>query len=580
MLKRMLINCLESEESRIAVTEDGLLQEFYLERAARETLVGDIYKGRVVNVLPGLAAAFVDIGLEQNGFLHASEVMIVFRARAEAMAAAQQALAEGRPVGSPAEGGPGNGNGNGNGGEDSVGERGDAGPPAPGEGEEAESAAAVADAAAPAPGAAAESAAPARSARPRTRRREADIARLLSPGQDLLVQVTRDGIGDKGPSVTLDVSVPGRFLVLTPRVPRIAVSKKIQNPEDREELKQLLTALNPPKGLGYIIRTAGSDKSHRDLKADLDALLKTWSGIVARAKAADAPACVYRDSDLALRTIRDIFTPDTQEVWIDSPAAYESALEFFKLSLPRSAGRVKLYREPTPIFHRFGIEHQIDQLYQRRVELPSGGSLVIDPTEALVAIDVNSGRFTRERSPEEMAYQTNMEAATEIVRQLRLRDLGGQIVLDFIDMKEARHRQELEKRLRAELKRDRSRSTVLKMSRLGLVEMAREKLGGGVKLLTFEMCPSCRGTGLIKTVESMTLQVLRQVRLNLANPAVAALEVRVHPDVATALQNLKRRELARLEEQFGITIAVVPQPGARVELSEIASFDATKQRIK
>ncbi|MBI5368761.1 MAG: Rne/Rng family ribonuclease, partial [Planctomycetes bacterium] len=374
-------------------------------------------------------------------------------------------------------------------------------------------------------------------------------------------------------------SVPGRYLVLTPRVARVAVSKKIEDPGDRDELRRLIAELDPPDGLGFIIRTAGSDRSHRDLRADLDVLLETWEGISARARAARPPALVFQESNLALRAIRDIYTPDIEEVWVDCAPVYDATLEFFRLSMPRAAGRVRLYREPTPIFHRFAVEHQIETIFHRRVDLPNGGYVVIDSTEALVAIDVNSGRFTR-GSPEEMAFSTNMEAAREIIRQLRLRDLGGQIVLDFIDMKEARHRQELENRLRAELRKDRAKSTLLRMSRLGLLEMAREKLGSGVKLLAYESCPHCKGTGLVKTVESMSLQVLRQLRLHLASSGVSTVDARVHPEVATYLANGKRRELNDLEDRFNVWITVRAVPELRLEDAEIASYDAQKQRIK
>ncbi|MBI3272766.1 MAG: Rne/Rng family ribonuclease [Planctomycetes bacterium] len=628
MMKRMLINCLDPEESRIAVVEDGVLQEFYLERVSRETLVGNIYKGRVINCLPGLAAAFVNIGLPHNGFLHASEVAGNLRVRAEEAHAERErerngeqgegavaaAAVSSAPVPARGRRGP-NAAARAAGRSDEAGSEADLGARLgadlgaetdeerePGEmdgAEPATSADAVDDADAPESAEAAEDASPRRGpappapiraaapppespfapSRPRRDHQEWDINKLLQPGQEVLVQVFRDGIGEKGPSVTMDVSVPGRSLVLTPRVPRIAISKKIEDPGEREELRALLASLNPPSGLGFIIRTAGTDKSHRDLQSDMETLLQTWEGIVRRAKGADAPALIYRESDLAIRTIRDVYTPDTQEVWIDSPVVHESALDFFKLSLPRQAQRVRLYEEPTPLFHRFGLEAQIDQLYHRRVDLPSGGYLVIDQTEALIAIDVNSGRFTRERSPEEMAFQTNVEAATELVRQLRLRDLGGQIVVDFIDLREARHRQEIERRLREEMRRDRSRSTILKMSRLGLVEIAREKARSGLKQLTYELCPSCRGTGLVKNVPAGALAVLRQIRLWLAKPGVASLVVHAHPQVAGRLLNDKRRELARLEEEFRAAIAVHPRPDARVEEVEIAAFDATNQRV-
>lgn len=506
MSRKMLINALEPEESRIAVVEDGVLEEFYLERASHETLVGNVYKGKVVNVLPSLRAAFVDIGLKnKNGFLHASDI-----------------------VGTLEQ------NGSGILGEEAI-----------------------------------------EDALDRKGRDEPAVQSLLAIGQEVLVQVTRDGMGEKGPSLTMDISLPGRYLVITPRVRRVAVSKRIADPSERDALRALLDELDPPRTLGFIIRTAGQERSTRDLKRDLDYLQRLWKAVVVRAQNTRAPAPVFQESDLVIRTIRDIFTTDIDELVIDSFSVYNRTLEFFQAAMPQYQDHVKYYRDSEPLFFHFDVERQIEMIYQRTVPLPSGGSIVIDQTEALTAIDVNSGKFTKTNSPEEMAYRTNMEAAAEVVRQLRLRDLGGQIIVDFIDLREEKNRNAVERVLRDAARKDRSQSTILRMSRLGLVEMARQKVRPGVKLMAYEMCQHCQGTGYTKNVESMSLQALRQLRQVLGKNG-SFVEMRVHPEVAHYLQNVKRRELISLEDRHHKTVLVRSVPTFRLTDTEFQSQEEVR----
>ncbi len=513
MSRKMLINALEPEESRIAVVEGTNLEEFYIERTSRETLVGNVYKGRVANILPSLRAAFVDIGLRgKNGFLHASDVVGSLERNGSAPVVTEEAI------------------------EDAADRKG---------------------------------------------REEPPIQKLLQPGQEVLVQVSRDGMGEKGPSLTMDISLPGRYLVITPRVRRVAVSKRIAEPSEREALRILLEELNPPHNLGFIIRTAGAEKSVRDLKRDLDYLLRLWKAVVVRAQNTRAPAPVFQESDLVIRTIRDIFTTEIDEIFIDSFPVYNRTLEFFQAAMPRYQDHVKFYRDPEPIFYKFDVERQIDQIYLRVVPLPAGGSIVIDQTEALTAIDVNSGRFTKTNSPEEMAFRINMEAAQEVVRQLRLRDLGGQIIVDFIDMKEEKNRQSVERVLREAAKLDRSQSTILRMSRLGLVEMARQKVRPGVKVISFELCWHCHGTGYTKNVESQSLQVLRQVRQLLGTSQEATyVEVKVHPEVATYLQNVKRRDLVAIEDRSGKSVVIRGMSSFRVSDVDLQCLDESRQPVK
>ncbi len=512
MSRKMLINALDPEESRIAVIQEGLLEEFYIERTSRETLVGNVYKGRVANILPSLRAAFVDIGLKgKNGFLHASDVVGSLDRNGSSANIDEEAL------------------------EDAADRKG---------------------------------------------REEPPIQKLLTVGQEVLVQVSRDGMGEKGPSLTMDISLPGRYLVITPRVRRVAVSKRIVDPAERDGLRKLLEELDPPKNLGFIIRTAGAEKSVRDLKRDLDYLLRLWKAVVVRAQNTRAPAPVFQESDLVIRTIRDIFTTDIDEIIIDSFPVYNRTLEFFQAAMPRYQDHVKFYRDPEPLFYKYDVEKQIDLIYQRVVPLPSGGSIVIDQTEALTAIDVNSGRFTRTNSPEEMAFRINTEAAEEVVRQLRLRDLGGQIIIDFIDLREEKNRASVERVLRDAAKKDRSQTTILRMSRLGLVEMARQKVRPGVRVISYETCWQCQGTGFTKNVESMSLQVLRQLRQVLGAKEAAFVELKVHPEIANYLQNVKRRDLVALEDRHRKTVLIRGVSSFRVSDVEFQCQDDARQPVK
>ncbi|KAF0244797.1 MAG: ribonuclease [Planctomycetota bacterium] len=513
--RRMLVNALDPEEVRVAVLEERVLQEFYIERASRETLVGNIYKGRVVNIVASLQAAFVDIGLGKNGFLHASEAVAPGGASGEPPRRVPAAASASLPPGF--EPGPDT----------------------------------------------------ARRAPERHERRPAlNLKDVLRPGEDVVVQVIRDPVGEKGPSVSMDVSIAGRYLVLTPETRRTAVSKRIADPAERESLKALLHQLEPPGEVGFIIRTAGTGQTHRELQKDLDSLVRLWSAVKDRARDERPPTLLYQESDLVIRTIRDLFTPEVGEVLIDSPEVLERTIEFVSAVMPSFRGRFLLYEESEPLFHKFGVEAQIEGLYRKHVELPSGGSIVIEQTEALTAVDVNSGRLVGE-SPEDAAYRTNLEACEEIGRQLRLRDIGGVIVVDFIDVREGTHRREIEKAIKEAVKRDRSQTTVLRMSRFGLVEMARQKIRPGVKLASYEECGRCRGTGMVRTVESMGLWLLRLIRHELSAAGGLGLEMRMNVEVAQYILNTKRKELSKLEERYGREVAILGEPGFEVERYEV-----------
>ena len=316
------------------------------------------------------------------------------------------------------------------------------------------------------------------------------IQEIFRRGDEVLVQVIKESIGTKGPTLSTYISIPGRYLVLMPGLNRVGVSRKIVDEGQRRKLREIMHELNPPKGLGFIVRTAGLERTKRELARDLAYLLRLWKVILRRIKKSKAPTPIYQESDMIIRTIRDIFNSEIDTIWIDEPSAFERAQDFLKVVMPRFVNRLKLYDEKVPLFHKYGIEDEIAKIQRRHVPLPEGGSIVIDQTEALVAIDVNSGNFRVEDDAERTAYEMNLRAAKEIARQLRLRDLGGVIVNDFIDMREERHRRGVERALREAIKRDRARTKVLRMSAFGLIEMTRQRIRPSLKRSIYEDCHS------------------------------------------------------------------------------------------
>jgi len=476
---RMLINSLEPEENRIAILEDEQVEEFYIQRSSRKTLVGNIYKGQVINVIPSLQAAFIDIGLERNAFLHVSDTV---------------------PVGEKDEGTSGGSSQN--------------------------------------------------------RQNNYDIRDILRPGDERLVQVTRDSVGEKGPSLTMDISIPGRYLVLTPRSSGVGVSRKINDRNKRKDVRNKFKSLNPPNELGFIIRTAGVNKEPDELQGDLDYLLRLWKAVISRARSSSAPVLIYQESDLVIRTIRDIFTPDIEEVIIDSDEVFQKAQEFFESIIDNMTDRLKKYNGSEPMFDHYNVEKQLQQIFSRTVELESGGTIVMERTEALTAVDVNSGKMVRVDNPEDMALQTNLEATKEAARQLRLRDIGGVIVIDFIDMQDYKNRKKVEQKLKDEIEKDRAQISVLKMSKFCLVELAREKIRPGVRQISHKTCNVCGGSGYVKNVESMGLMTLREIRRHLSTKDTYAIHCIVENNVAGYLNNQKRHEISRIEDNHGKKIFI------------------------
>jgi ribonuclease E len=406
------------------------------------------------------------------------------------------------------------------------------------------------------------------------------IQDIFRRGDEVLVQVIKESIGTKGPTLSTYISIPGRYLVLMPGLNRVGVSRKISDEGQRRRLREIMNALNPPKGLGFIVRTAGLDRTKKELARDLAYLLRLWKVILRRIKKAKAPAPIYQESDMITRTIRDIFNSEIDTIWIDEPHAFERAQEFLRVVMPKFVNRLRFYDERVPLFRKYGIEDEIAKIQRRKIDLPGGGSIVIDPTEALVAIDVNSGNFRVEEDAERTAYEMNLRAAKEIARQLRLRDLGGVICNDFIDMRDERHRRGVERALRDAIKRDRARTKLLRMSQFGIIEMTRQRIRPSLKRSVYEDCNHCLGTGVVKTVESMSIDVMRLLAFACHRQEIRRANVNVCPDVATFLTNRKRHEIAEIERVANLLIYIHPEEGSPREHLHIDCFDAQNNEVR
>ncbi len=391
----------------------------------------------------------------------------------------------------------------------------------------------------------------------------------LQKGQQILVQVIKDGFSTKPASLTTYYSLPGRYLVLMPGSDSSGISRKIEDPEQRERLRKIVEELSPPEGFGVIVRTAGFDVAKAELQRDLRYLLRLWENILRTARDQGTPSMVYQERDLVIRTIRDYFTHDIDEICIDSKEMYEKARMFFQEVMPSKKKILKLYTEDRPIFTMFNLEEQIESIYKRRVLLKSGGEIVIDGTEALTAIDVNSAKSRRESNIEDMAFATNLEAAQEIARQLRIRDIGGLIVVDFIDMRSPKNIREVERAMKEAMKRDKAKYDVTRLSKLGLMEISRQRLKSQKASGSYVACPTCGGHGLVRTTESAALAVLRKIHARVPRGDLSAVKVSLPPEVAIYLLNQKREDLAGLERRYRTKIGVTPAPHLRPHQSEI-----------
>ena len=458
---RQILVSAEPNELKVAVLEDGRLCEIYVERKGRRPLAGNIYKGKVENVLPGMEAAFVDIGLEKNGFLYVEEVMVH---------------------------------------EDPD-------------------------------------------------KRPKKITQMLKSGQEILVQVVKDPMGTKGARLTTQLSIPGRFLVFVPDGDGVGVSRRLSD-EERQRLRQVCRELKV-KNAGLIVRTAAEGASKKELVNDLKFLEKMWQTVQGREKSAKAPAMIYSEMEVPLKVMRDLFNETYERVLVDAQREHDKIRSFLRKTSPELAERVEMYQGSKPLMETYGVDEEIKKALERRVDLPSGGYLVIESTEALTVIDVNTGRYVGRTRLEDTILKTNIEACSEVVRQLRLRDIGGIIIIDFIDMARPRNRQQVLETLGKELESDRTKTYIVELSPLGLVEMTRQNVTEGLRGILTKTCPTCHGEGVIISEESMAFEIERKLRRLAATSGSKAFLVEVHPKVAAMLIGQGGAKLKEIEQETG-----------------------------
>src|SRR5882724_273827 len=507
--KDVVINA-ETLETRVAILEEGKLEEFNIERTTEERLVGSIFKGKVRNLEDGLKAAFVDIGFEKNAFLHYWDIVPSnFDSGVEIV--------------------------------EREGKR-----------------------------------------RDRPKITQKDIPRVYPPGSDIIVQVTKGPIGTKGPRVTTNITLPGRYLILLPNSDQSGISRKIENQQERQRLKQILRSLTIPDGMGVIMRTVGEAQQMRYFVRDLALLLEEWAQIQGRIKSQPPATCVFQEPDLIERTVRDFLTEDVERIVVDSQKAYDRMREMISKISKRSAEKVKLYTDPQPIFDRFGITRQLENAFSRQVHLKSGGYIVVDETEALVAIDVNTGRHKGGKDQEDAILKVNMEAADEISRQLRLRNMGGLIVLDFIDMKHPRHRQSVYQKMKEGLRRDKAKTHVLPISQLGLMEMTRQRHSESVHAAVYDDCPYCKGRGKVKSALTMSVEIQRKLseilKRRARDESDFQLRIIVHPSILKRLRTEDEKHLIEMEKRYFGKLEFRAEPALHAEAFKIVNV-ATNEEL-
>ncbi len=530
--RKIIVNAADPEETRVAVVEDGRITDLQMSVKKHVSYVSDIYRGRVVNLESAIGAAFVDFGQGRNGFLHASDVLTSYGDPDWSLE---------KLLSTPTDG---------------VDEHFD-------EGKSASSEESSDDEEAPAPkGRRTKRSKRGHSHKGRSKRVRLPVEKLLKKGQMVCVQITKDAIGDKGPTLTTYISIPGRYLVLMPSLERTGVSRKIEDERERRRLKRILSSLKIPEGMGVIVRTAGVGRTKTELRRDLEYLLLAWDDFSKRLVSGRNPMPLYQESDVAIRTMRDLFSAETTEsVNVDDEVVFQRMVEFTQKLMPEHVDRILRHEGPRPIFHTYGVEQDFEKIFARRVELPSGGSIVIEQTEALVAIDVNSGR-TREAGAEfeDIALKTNLEAVPEIALQIRLRDLGGIIVLDYIDMMRSGSRRAVERLTRDSLRDDRARSKIGRISQFGLLELTRQRLGPGLNKLVYDTCIRCRGSGRRRNSASRAQAILRRLGASLTLKGFSTVEVRAHPEVVDYLDTELNHEMTRLEEKSGRKLVLMAAP--------------------
>lgn len=472
-------------EKRVAILEGGELADFFLEREGMEGYAGSIYKGKVSSIIPGIEAAFVDIGMEKNGFLHVSDVLD------KSMILREMLLDEDEPEEKP-------------------------------------------------------------QARPMRSGPAPRITDILKPGEEIMVQVVKEAISTKGPRLTSYISLPGRYLVLTPYDGNIGISRRIADREERKRIREILGKIKVPEGMGCIVRTVAEKRTEDELQNELKYLLSLWERIKSRADRQKAPVTVYEEYGIILRMIRDNFTKDVIQLVVDSKEEYERIIKFLKAFMPALREKVKLYSGRVGLFQKYDLEKKIDQIFERKVSLKSGGYLVIEQTESLVAIDVNTGSYTGRNNLEETAFRTNMEAAAEVPTQLKLRDIGGIIIIDFIDMDLREHREKIFNRLQQALKDDKARINVRAISQFGVVEMTRQRMRKSIESTSHIECPYCGGKGVVKSAETIAIETVRDIDRILSHSEVKHSNVTVvsHPDVNVVMMSNQAKMLSDIQRKY------------------------------
>jgi ribonuclease G len=490
-----------SHETRIALIENGTIAELYIERSKVKGIVGNIYKGRVIRVLPGMQAAFVDIGMEKAAFLYVADVFDAIEEYETFLDAGEKKdeSGEGRdfqPVMHP-------------------------------------------------------------------------IEDLLQEGQELLVQVSKEPIGTKGARITAHISLPGRHLVYMPTVDHVGISRRIEDEEERERLREIVERIKPA-GSGFIVRTVSEGKSEEDLASDLRYLTQLWNEIVARKEKAGAPFLIHSDLDVTQKVVRDILTDQVDRIVVDAKLEHDKIVQFITTFLPKMKYSIELYEEDEPIFDHYGLEVDISRALGRKVWLKSGGYIIVEQTEALTAIDVNTGRFVGKHNLEDTILKTNLEAVKEISYQLRLRNIGGIIIIDFIDMEKEVNREKVFTALEEALKTDKSKTNILKISELGLVEMTRKRVRESLGRLLCEPCPYCEGRGYVKSKLTICHELFRELRREMLDIRGSKVMLTVHPQVADLLYDEERTGLEELEKRFKKNITIRAKPGFHQEQFEIS----------
>ena len=522
-MKREILISGTARETRVAILEDDRLVELLVDRPDARRMVGDIYLGTVEAVLPGIQAAFVNIGAEKSAFLHASD------------------LIEAEDEDEPSDHDDDNGNGGGSGGAGGA------------------------------------------NGGTRSRRRLPNIADELKRGEARIVQVIKEPIGTKGPRVTAQISLAGRFLVYMPFASKVGVSRKIENREQRAKLRDMVSKLVPkdPGAGGWIIRTVAEDLTEQSCKREIEHLYGLWKKIKRKGGSVRAPALLQRETSLTRGIIRDLFSDKVDSLLVDSTVLHTEVVQYLKQIDPDLLERVKLHQSETALFDEYDIEAEIRSLFKPRVELPTGGYLIIQPTEALTSIDVNTGRYTGKKDPESTILKTNVEAAREVARQLRLRDIGGIIVVDFIDMESRGNRDKVLQELRTHLGHDRARTKAFAVSELGLIEMTRQRVRPSLWQSMTAECPTCHGTGRVFRPEVVVRRMERSLKRAGAEHKERQLAVRLHPDVALYLVEQEPNFLRQLERQTGLELEVRDDPMMRLDefrmMAKPAGRDVTEQ---